>query len=231
MRLTALILLMFGAGCSATTRTAHVDHIMLGIRNLDEGIAELQQRTGVTAVRGGSHPGRGTENALVSLGDTTYVEIIAPQHDAPADESLAQLRKLETLTPVGWAAGVNDAEAARAAIARAGINVTPTAPGSRKTPSGATLGWVTFDLVGYDSDGVPFFIRWNPGTIHPSQSSPGGCALQRLSIEDPNAAAIQKALHAVGLAIPITNSERTTIALTVSCGGRVTTFANQNPPH
>lgn len=39
-----------------------VDHLLLGTRDLDAGIDWVAQRTGVTAVIGGSHPGRGTHN-------------------------------------------------------------------------------------------------------------------------------------------------------------------------
>ena len=62
---------------------AHMDHLMVAIRSLPDGIAEFERMTGIKAVVGGKHPGRGTENALVSLGDGSYLEIIAPQADAP----------------------------------------------------------------------------------------------------------------------------------------------------
>jgi hypothetical protein len=56
--------------------TVHIDHILLGIDDLDRGMDLFEQRSGVRPVQGGKHPG-GTHNALVSLGDGTYLEIIA----------------------------------------------------------------------------------------------------------------------------------------------------------
>jgi len=57
---------------------ARVDHVIVSIDSLERGMAMLEQRTGVAPMMGAVHPGRGTRNALLSLGPTTYLELLAP---------------------------------------------------------------------------------------------------------------------------------------------------------
>jgi catechol 2,3-dioxygenase-like lactoylglutathione lyase family enzyme len=104
-------------------RAAHVDHLILGTRDLDEGIRRFEGRTGVRPTVGGEHPGRGTRNALVSLGPG-----------------------LTDLTPFGWAVFVPDVEVARRKLTDAGFGLSAIKPGSRTRPDGVRLEWKTFTL-------------------------------------------------------------------------------------
>ena len=159
---------------AALYQAAGLDHILIGAANLDDGIRAFERATGVTAVRGGRHPSRGTENALVSLGRGSYIEIIAPQPNAPPTEFVTQLRALHAPAIVGWAVHVVNADDAAKRLAAAGFAASERRPGSRVTPQAATLEWTTFDVAKPAIAAAPFFIQWGATTTHPSMTSPGG---------------------------------------------------------
>src|SRR4051812_46489247 len=70
------MLITVGVSAMSTAQVrAQFDHLVVAIRSLPESMAEFERTTGVKPVVGGTHPGRGTENALVSLGGGKYLEI------------------------------------------------------------------------------------------------------------------------------------------------------------
>ena len=85
-----------------------VDHLLLGVSDLDRGIAWLEKRTGVRAAVGGSHPGMGTRNALAALGGRRYLEIIAPDPAQTAFNFRIEVGKLSEPRLIPWACGTND---------------------------------------------------------------------------------------------------------------------------
>lgn len=207
-------------GRSAAPLRAQFDHLVVAIRSLSDGIAEFERLTGIKAVIGGKHPGRGTENALVSFGGGKYLEIIAPQQGAtlaPMDEAM---RGLTQLRIINWAVSVDDVEAAVAALKGAGFEATPRQPGARVTPSGERLEWTTFGLADRGIAIAPFFINWSATTKHPSTSAPRGCDLSQLTGHDPASDRLSHALGALGVAGVEYVQGPSRIEATLTCGSR-----------
>jgi Glyoxalase-like domain len=185
-----------------------VDHLLLGVSDLDRGIAWFEQRSGVRAVAGGSHPGRGTRNALAALGGRRYLEIIALDPAQDSYQFHLDIRTLETPRLITWAAAVPDLDGAIARAARAGFATYGPESGSRRRPDGRTLGWRTAGIttrIGQGSvEPIPFLIAWADGSVHPSSDSPAGCTLEALDIEHPEPDSVRKALDALGLRTSVT---------------------------
>ena len=200
-----------------------VDHLLIGVADLDRGIDWVEERTGIRAAIGGSHPGVGTRNALLSLGARHYLEIIAPD---PAQDTYSfpvDVRPLTEPRLVTWAAATENIETI-AAIVR----VRPAA-GSRRTPSGKLLQWRTLGIPNKLGTGavepVPFLIEWTAGSTHPSQQSPAGCELLSVDFQHSDAAALGAILKTLRIQAGIFQADAVRITATVKTPKGVVEFS------
>lgn len=194
-----------------------IDHLILGTADLDRGVDQFQQRTGVRPAFGGDHPGRGTRNALAALGDGRYLEILAPQSGASASGDVDDLRKLRTLTPIGWAVSTSDPAATVRFITQAGYAVSDPKPGSRVKPDGTKLEWVSFGLTSPELSEAPFFISWNPRSAHPSTDSPAGCHLAGVTLTMTNHDPLRGLLERLALGVEMVRGAGTKLEIALRC--------------
>jgi catechol 2,3-dioxygenase-like lactoylglutathione lyase family enzyme len=209
--------------------SAHIDHIILGVSDLDQGIDTFAELTGVRPVYGGKHP-VGTHNALVSLGGRTYLEIIAVQPGASPPAHFADLSGLKELTPVGWAVSSDDLGNLRSRLLSAGLALTDPQEGSRVTPSGSTLRWQTFGLQ-EELYQAPFFIVWDAESPHPSSTSPTGCSLEGWTVAGPNQELLERLGSALELPLGTARAPAPAMILTLACpkGSVLFEFPVQHP--
>jgi len=153
------------------------DHIILGCKNLDDGIAYMEKLSGYHAAIGGSHPGRGTRNALLKLGHKSYLEILAPDPSQPELKWHKDLATLDAPLLVGWAVAIKNIEQYATHLRGHGVACIGPNAGSRVTPAGQTLRWKTLVLEDDKQGILPFYIEWAPDSAHPSSTAPGECVL------------------------------------------------------
>jgi Glyoxalase-like domain len=180
-----------------------IDHILLGCGDLDSGVAFVERNTGMRAAFGGVHPGRGTRNALLSLGEKHYLEIIAPdpqQHDAPDTFGLRKLTEPRLIT---WAAHPGNLDEFAGRLRSAHLAFDGPTPGSRRRPDGRLLQWKTLNLQDNRAGFLPFFIEWSANTIHPSVDAPVGCKLLQFAASAPNDAEIVHLFALLELDVPV----------------------------
>jgi hypothetical protein len=182
------------------------DHMLLGCGDLDQGIDFVEHHLGVRAAIGGVHPGRGSRNALVSLGERRYLGIIAPDPAQPRSSDVRQLYQIESPRLIGWAAHVDDMDAVVRRLTGANVAFEPAKPGSRKRPSGQMLRWKALSLRDDYGGLLPFFIEWDKDSPHPSADAPGGCRLDRFDIATPQPDALKATLSRLELNAAVTSA-------------------------
>ena len=197
-----------------------MDHLLLGIADLDRGIEWVEEKTGVRAVIGGSHPGVGTRNALFSLGGRRYLEIIAPDPAQTTYTSNHDVRSLSEPRLINWAAATKDIEAVAKRARQDRQRLYGPRDGSRARPDGKLLKWKTLGVLNELGRGgiepIPFFIEWAADSVHPSQDSPAGCELRSLEIEHPQAEAVERLLETLGVRTTVKSAPQARLVATLS---------------
>ncbi|HEX9991993.1 MAG TPA: VOC family protein [Acidimicrobiales bacterium] len=181
-----------------------IDHLVYGAPDLGAAVDDLERRLGVRVAPGGRHAGVGTHNALVALGPTTYLEVIAPDPDQPPPPRPRPfgLDGLRAPGLVGWAVGCDDVDAAVARARAAGHDPGDPVEMTRTTPAGAVLRWrLTANARG--GGPVPFLIDWGT-TPHPASSAPPGLTLADLTVEHPDPEGLAAVLRALGAVVTVT---------------------------
>jgi hypothetical protein len=187
---------------------ADFDHMILGIDDLDRGVAFVEKRAGVRAVFGGVHPGRGTRNALLALGGQRYLEIIAPDPKQSVTPWVPRLSQLREPRLVAWAAHTDDIAALAQKAKAAGFAIEGPSDGSRARPDGKILHWKSFRFEDDRAGLLPFFIEWSRDSVHPSVDAPAGCRLTNFSVACPQTNDLPVLYNRLGVEVVVARGEK-----------------------
>ena len=190
------------------TIPAELDHLIITVPDLEAGVAAVEEATGVRAIPGGSHPGRGTANFLLGLAPTgwpegahTYLEILGPdpQQEKPADGTLpldAHLATEPTLQT--WAIHPPAFLAKVAAANTAGIDFGEVQDMARDTAEGDRLEWRLTTRSPLPREGAqPFLIDWGE-SVHPAEAALPTLELLEFRVESPEPEAARQVLEVLG---------------------------------
>jgi catechol 2,3-dioxygenase-like lactoylglutathione lyase family enzyme len=206
---------------------ATLDHILLGSSDLDAGVAFVKEHTGVAPAYGGVHPGRGTRNALLSLGDRHYLEVIAPDPGQPGSPDIYGLKKLAAPGIVGWAVHPGYLDKVAARLRAAGLAFDGPAPGERKRPDSRVLRWSALRLRDDQGGLLPFFIAWSADSVHPSADAPPGCKILLFEFSVPNDAELRRTCTLLGLDVRIAHGDTPKLLARIAGpGGKVMTLVS-----
>ena len=175
---------------------SEIDHLVISAPTKARGIEYVADLLGVTPTGGGFHPKMGTHNALLRLGEETYLEVIAIDPDARDPErprwfGLDHLAVDSEPQLITWVCRTSDIETA--------TQNTPFAAGSITEMSRGNLHW----LISLPDDGsliwegiAPNLIQWSdqPPVISMPVSS---CELESLELNHPQAIRLNNWLQEV----------------------------------
>lgn len=179
-----------------------IDHIVVVAPTLASGAAFVRNALGVEPQLGGSHARMGTHNLLLSLGESTYLEIIAVDPEAPKPArarwfALDELGAAASPYLAAWVVRTQDIRAASAACA--------SVVGHVERMSRGAFSWeitITPDGSLPMGGAAPALIEWKTKT-HPAQTlTPHGCSLLELEIHHPEPSKVNALLASIGLESP-----------------------------
>jgi hypothetical protein len=180
-----------------------VDHLVWYSADLAEGERNFADRMDCHPVYGGVHPGEGTRNALLSLADSTYVEILGRDPAQPEANLNPEIRALTGSGLYHWAAGGVDLEELRQKAITAGLDSGDPVTGGRALPNGNWLGWKLFGIRNHGFGAlVPFFIDWM-GSEHPARTAPRGGSLLKIDVFSPEPEKLHAIYGVLGLDIAV----------------------------
>lgn len=217
-----------GTDSAEVQRANHyLDHVVVGIDDLDKGIEALQRMTGVTAKFDGRNARLGTQSAVIGLGEHAFLEIMAP--DPKADPALIdpevrpmildRLQGFETPTPFFWAIGTSNFERSKALARRAGSYVSDMQAGTRKRGWGRSSDWTWAHVTRPQSYVMPLFVQWDQDTKPPRERAPEGCRLDQLKLHARLFKSVHTLLAAMQVDVEVAASDRESIDLILACPG------------
>lgn len=181
----------------------NIDHIVFACTELSEGCAHIEEMFGVKPQFGGVHHGRGTHNALLGLGESTYLEIVAPDPSQAQNENLPWMptTTYNHLSVIGWAAKSDNLERTISLAENSQTCLGQVESGSRELPDGEILTWnLSLPRLGTERGVIPFFVDWGH-SIHPATRIPQAGKIVQLEISHPLPAKLND--HLSGLQTPV----------------------------
>ncbi len=149
-----------------------LDHAVFAVGDLDAAAERWRRDHGLDSTPSGRHPGWGTANRIVPLGEA-YLELIAAVEPGAAERSAFGRSVVSTAAGGGgWLAWVVRTDDLDGDAARLGLEVTR---GRREREDGSVLGWRSAGLEDAKrTPSLPFFISWDvPLTGHPGRVRAG----------------------------------------------------------
>ena len=174
-----------------------IDHIVVTAPDLAAGAELVRRSLGAMPQAGGEHARMGTHNLVLKLGDSLYLEVIAPNPKAalPGRPRWFELDEMDPDTPprlATWVARTGDIRSTAAASSEPLGKVEPMSRGE--------LSW----LITIPADGTlplagiaPALIQWHTQAHPAARLRDAGCSLVGLEAFHPEAPRVSALLRSI----------------------------------
>lgn len=177
-----------------------LDHLLYATPDVDATVADLEARFGVSFSPGGRHPGWGTRNAILPLGNRLYLEVIGPDEAQPEAEGrrIVGVDRLSEPRLAWWAVRPFLMPLTCGEFETAGFVPGPVIEGRRERADGTTLVWqITNPRVRLLDGLLPLVIDWE-GAAHPGAAD-SGVTLKEFVLRHPDHGSLSPTFVELGL--------------------------------
>lgn len=196
-----------------------IDHIVIAVPNLEEGILWIEKKLGVRPVYGGLHTTEGTHNALLNLGNECYLELLAVDFsnikiNAPR---WMGVDLIDEPTVTRWAVKSKNLEEEIVFLKNINPLLRNFKAGSRVKSDGTVLKWqLSIPLPEPKVEVTPFLIDWGNST-HPTASLESQCELVDFNLTHPQPSVIQEVIRNINLDFEIKKGAEAKITIKIRC--------------
>lgn len=200
-----------------TPQSGRLDHIVLATHNIQKGMDQFEELTGVRPSYGGKHKSGYTQNAIVSLGDELYIEILAPQETEKAKQGMKHFEKYTQITPLTWAINTNDIQVTHNNLRSFGYKTSKITSGFRIKPNQDKLVWHQVNI----KRGIPQkpgIIQWENMAVHPARGKDQSCSLHSMELNNNQPEDLKKLVEQLNIeGLNIKKAEKKSISFTLDC--------------
>lgn len=166
----------------------YIDHIVYAVHDLHKAIIYFENETGIKVQEGGRHINHGTHNALIKIGERSYLEFIAkdPMLSSPVAGTWMGLDHLQKDKITRWSLASRNIDADAQIINQYNNRLGLIKEGSRKKSDGTMLYWQMSNVLpDPEIDVIPFLLDWKDSE-HPTTGIPLECKIIDFRIFSPN---------------------------------------------
>lgn len=160
-----------------------IDHIVYAVKDLKAAVEELENQLGVRPSIGGRHLNKGTKNALLNLGNSCYLEILAVDEENKNIEAPRWMGVdlIEKSCTTRWALKSNRLIEDQKVLQSYDLELREIFQGERQTNGGEILKWkMLLPKAKPKVELAPFMVDWSESSVHPCDNLPDQCVLEKI---------------------------------------------------